>query len=158
MTTVIDNLWKRIFRWHEVQRQTTTIFMVAIPIEILAIVLYSYFLNITQYGLYSSMLFGLLGGSLGVALNIGKDLQIEGSNRLQMLRLTLRPFIGVISAIVMYALLQTKILNIGQGVANSGLIILLSVFAGFSERFIVKALSDYIPSIVERGSKKQIKE
>ncbi len=145
---VIDKLWKRIFRWQDIQRQVTTVFAVAIPIELFAIAAYFYFVNIAQHGLYTSMLFGLLGGSLGVALNIGKDLQIDISNRLQMLRLILRPFIGVISAIVLYALLQTKVLIVAPSADAGSVLILLSVFAGFSERFIVKALSDYIPSIM----------
>jgi hypothetical protein len=153
---VIDNLWKRIFKWQETQRKTTTIFMIAIPAEILAIVAYLHFFDIVKNGLYTAMLFGVLGGSLGVALNIGKDLQIDGSNQLQMLRLMLRPFIGVISAIVIYALLQTKILTVSVGVDQGSLIIVLSVFAGFSERFIVKALSDYIPSVIGKTYKKEI--
>jgi hypothetical protein len=154
--TVIDNLWKRIAKWQETQRKTTTIFMIAIPVEILFIIVYSCFFDIVSYGLYTAMLFGVLGGSLGVALNIGKDLQIDGSNHLQMLRLTLRPFIGVISAIVIYALLQTKILTVSASVDQGSLIIVLSVFAGFSERFIVKALSDYIPAAIGKGYKKEI--
>lgn len=148
---VIDGLWKRISRWQDVQKQVTTIFVVAIPAELIGIVAYFYFVNVNQYPMYTAMLFGLLGGSLGVALNIGKELQIDASNRLQMLRLILRPFIGVISAIVLYALLQTKILIVAPNADSTSVLILLSVFAGFSERFIVKALSDYIPSIIKEG-------
>lgn len=147
VTEVIDSLWKRISRWQDVQKQVTTIFVIAIPVELIGIVAYFYFINVGQYPMYTAMLFGLLGGSLGVALNIGKELQIDASNRLQMLRLMLRPFIGVISAIVLYALLQTKILVVAPDADSTSVLILLSVFAGFSERFIIKAFSDYVPSI-----------
>lgn len=147
----IDQLWKRIFRWQDIQRKVTAVFVVAIPVELFAIAAYFYFVGLTEYGLYTAMLFGLLGGSLGVALNIGKDLRIDGSNRLQMLRLILRPFVGVISAVVMYALLQTKVLVVAPSADSGSVLILLSVFAGFSERFIVKALSDYIPSVIGHG-------
>lgn len=146
---VIKKLWERIFRWQDIQKKVTTIFVVAIPVELIGVVAYFYYVNVAQHLMYTSMLFGLLGGSLGVALNIGKELQIDGSNRLQMLRLILRPFIGVISAIVLYALLQTKILVVAPNADSTSVLILLSVFAGFSERFIVKALSDYIPSIIK---------
>ena len=44
VNTVIENLWKRIGKWQETQRKTTTIFMIAIPSEIAAIVAYTYFL------------------------------------------------------------------------------------------------------------------
>ncbi len=148
VTEVIKKLWERIFRWQDVQRKVTTVFVVAIPIELIGVVAYFNYVNVAQHLMYTSMLFGLLGGSLGVALNIGKNLQIDGSNRLQMLRLILRPFIGVISAMVLYALLQTKILVVAPNADSTSVLILLSIFAGFSERFIVKALSDYIPSII----------
>jgi hypothetical protein len=126
--------------------------MIAIPLELIAVVVYTHLVDIEHFSLYTSMLFGLLGGSLGVALNIGKDLQIDGSNKLQMLRLILRPFVGVISAILMYALLQTKILTVTPSINGASLIIVLSLFAGFSERFIVKAMSNYIPSIIREDS------
>jgi hypothetical protein len=145
-----SNLWKRIFRWQDTQKEVTKIFVIAIPIELLVIATYCFFVEISKYGFYTSILFGLLGGTLGVALNIGKDLQIEGSNRLQILRLILRPFIGSISAIVMYFLLQTKILAVAPGVDSTSVLILLSIFAGFSERFITKAMSDYIPSLINK--------
>lgn len=147
---VIDKLWTRIFRWHDVQKTVTTIFLIAIPIELIAICVYVYFVDITQFALYTCMLFGLLGGSLGVALNIGTDLQVDGSNRLQMLRLIMRPFIGVISAIVLFALLQSKILAVMPGADSGAVLILLSIFAGFSERFIVRTLSNYIPSVLAK--------
>ena len=149
---VIKNLWERIFRWQDIQKRVTTIFLIAIPAELIGIVAYFYYVDASKYLMFTSMIFGLLGGSLGVALNIGKNLQIDGSNRLQMLRLILRPFIGVISAIVLYALLQTKILVVAPTADNTSVLILLSVFAGFSERFIVKALSDYIPSVLKKNS------
>jgi len=146
---VIDALWKRIFRWQKIQKQVTIIFLIAIPVELVIVGLYVYFVNIIQYGVYTSMLFGLLGGSLGVALNIGKDLKIEGSNRLQMLRLILRPFVGVVSAIVLFYLLQTKVIYIAPSINQESALILLSLFAGFSERFLVKAFSDYIPRVIK---------
>src|SRR5882724_161711 len=84
---VVDKLWKRIFRWQEMQKTVTTVFIIAISVELVGIGLYAHFFDISRYGMYTCMLFGLLGGSLGVALNIGKDLKVEGSNNLQMLRL-----------------------------------------------------------------------
>lgn len=147
---VIDNLWKRILRWQSLQSQLTQIFIFAIIFELISICIYMYYVDYNKYNFYTSMVFGLLGGSLGVALNIGKDLIVENSNKLQMLRLILRPFIGVISAIVLFALLQTKILVIAPTADSGNVLILLSIFAGFSERFIVKALSNYIPSIISK--------
>ena len=143
--TVIDKLWKRIFRWHDIQKLVTKIFAIAIPIELVAICFYVYFVDMSVFPLYTSMLFGLLGGSLGVALNIGEDLQVGQSNRLQMLRLLMRPFIGVISAIVLFALLCTGLLVVAPEANQTGVLILLSIFAGFSERFIVRAMSNYMP-------------
>ena len=143
--TVIDKLWKRIFRWHDTQKLVTTIFAIAIPVELVGICFYVYFVDLSTYAMYTSMLFGLVGGSLGVALNIGEELQVGQSNRLQMLRLIMRPFIGVISAIVLFSLLQTKLLVVAPEADQTGILILLSIFAGFSERFIVKAMSNYMP-------------
>ena len=151
---VVDKLWQRIFRWQDMQRLVTRIFVIVIPLELIGICFYVYFVDILRFSLYTCMIFGLLGGSLGVALNIGKDLQIAGSNRLQMLRLILRPFIGVISAIVLFALIQTKAVAVLPGADRGAMLILLSIFAGFSERFIVKMLSNYIPSTLEMGTKK----
>jgi phosphate/sulfate permease len=128
----------------------TTVFIIAIISELILISIYFYFVGFTKFELYTSMVFGLLGGSLGVALNIGKDLIVESSNRLQMLRLILRPFIGTISAIVIYLLLQTKVLIVSPIADSGSVLVLLSILAGFSERFIVKALSNYIPSMINK--------
>lgn len=144
---VVSKLWGRIFRWQEIQRKITAIFLIAIPIELIGICVYIHFLNILAYPIYSSMIFGLLGGSLGVALSIGKDLQIDGSNRLQMLRLLFRPFVGVISAIVLFMLLNTGLLSILPSADPASTLVLTSIFAGFSERFVVTLMSDYVPKV-----------
>jgi len=151
---VIDNLWKRIFRWQDLQKRLTLIFVIAIPLELILICFYTYFFDIVKYGIYTSMLFGLLGGSFGVALNIGKDLKVEASNKLQMLRMILRPFVGMISAIVLYAFLQVKVLVVASNIDTGSVIILISIFGGFSERFVVKMLSNYVPTLVQKKKTK----
>jgi len=146
---VVDNAWKRITRWQDFQKKITKIFIFAVIGELIIISAYYYLVDILAYGFISSIIFGLLGGTLGVVLNIGKDLKVEKSNRLQMLRLILRPFIGSIAAIVLYSLLQLKVISVLPQLNREFVLIILSIFAGYSEKFITKAMNDYVPKILD---------
>ncbi|MBI2048214.1 MAG: hypothetical protein HYT27_03670, partial [Parcubacteria group bacterium] len=109
---VVSKLWDRIFKWKEFQKRIMKYFVSIIIGELTVISVYYYFIDIVEYGFYSSMLFGLLGGTLGVILNLGKDLKVGESNQLGMLKLILRPFIGVISSLILFNLIQLNIINI----------------------------------------------
>ncbi|MBU2545367.1 hypothetical protein KKC65_02870 [Patescibacteria group bacterium] len=153
VNNVIDSAWRRIFRWQNFQKKITKIFIFAIAGELIIISIYYYFVDVLTYGFLSSIIFGLLGGTLSVALNIGKDLKVEKSNRLQMLRLILRPFIGAIGALVLYLLLQLNMITILPQLNEESVLIILSIFAGYSEKFITRTMNNYIPQILENKNK-----
>ncbi|MCK5466358.1 hypothetical protein KAI56_02570 [Candidatus Parcubacteria bacterium] len=147
---VIKNLWKRIFTWKEFQKKIIKYFIWIILAELIVISIYYYFVDIIQYGFYSALLFGLLGGTLGVILNLGKDLQIEESNQLGTLKLILRPLIGCVSALILFSFMQLNIISIAESLDQKFVLIILSIFAGYSERFVSKALDDYAPKIFNK--------
>ncbi len=148
VNNVIDATWKRIHRWHELQKKLVAIFIIAIIVELISTSIYFHSVDIVINGFFSSILFGLLGGTLGVALNLGKGIQIAESNRLSIMKLILRPFIGSIAALVLYSLLQLKVLTVLPELNQTYVIIILSIFAGYSEKFITKAMNDYIPKLI----------
>jgi hypothetical protein len=147
---VINNLWTRIFKWKEFQKKVIKFFIFIILIELILISIYYYFINISAYGFYSSMLFGLLGGTLSVILNLGKDLKLEESNQLGILKLVLRPLIGSISALIFFIFLQLDIVSVSNSLDPKFVLIILSISAGYSERFISKTLNDYVPKIFNK--------
>lgn len=148
---VVDNLWKRIERWQKLQFRMTVIFLVAIALQLAGIALYLARFDIVTYGFHSSMLFGLLGGSVSVALSIGQELDISGSNRLKTARLVFRPLVGVVSALVAFSALETEIIKVSENLNQGAVLVLLSVFAGYSERFLTRALSDFVPKLISKS-------
>ena len=147
---VTEKLWDRVFKWKEFQKKVIKYFIFIISGEIAVISVYFYFVDIVIYGFYSSMLFGLLGGTLSVILNLGKDLKVGESNQLGVLKLILRPLIGSISALVLFIFLQLEIISVSVSLNPKFVLIILSIFAGYSERFITKALDNYIPKIFNK--------
>jgi hypothetical protein len=141
---VVSNSWKRIKRWTEFQFKIMSACIIAILLEVLAIALYLYFVSdIVANGFYTSMLFGLLGGTLAVSLSLGKDLEVGGSNRLQTLKLIIRPLVGVIFAIIVYNLLLLNVFTFSEDLNSSSILILMSIFAGYSEKFATNRLANF---------------
>ncbi|NQU77269.1 hypothetical protein HQ544_01075 [Candidatus Falkowbacteria bacterium] len=147
---VIGNLWKRIFDWKEFQRKVIKYFIFIILGELILISVYYYFVDIVRYGFYTSIVFGLLGGTLGVVLNLGKDLKVEESNQLKTMKLILRPLIGSVSGVALYSLLRLNIVAVSLALDQGFVLIVLSISAGYSERFISKALNDYTLKIFNK--------
>lgn len=141
---VVSNSWTRIKRWTEFQFKIMSACIIAMVLEVLGIMLYLYLVeDIVSNGLYTSMLFGLLGGTLAVSLSLGKDLEVDKSNRLQTLKLIIRPLIGVIFAIIVYNLLLLKVFTFSEDLDSSSILILMSIFAGYSEKFATSKLAGF---------------
>lgn len=147
---VTDKMWERIFKWKEFQKRIIKYFIFIVLGELLIISAYYYFVDIVQYGFHTSILFGLLGGTLGVILNIGKDLKVEESNQLGVLKLILRPLIGSVSALILFSFMQLNIITVSVSLDQKFILIVLSILAGYSERFISKALNNYVPKIFNK--------
>ncbi len=142
---VVSNSWKRIKRWTDYQFKILSICIIVIVIEVFGIVIYLHFVNdIIANGFYTSMLFGLLGGTLAVSLSIGKDLKVNESNRLQSLKLVIRPLVGIIFAIIVYNLLLLNIITFSDDLNSSSVLILVSIFAGYSEKFATNKLANFL--------------
>lgn len=141
---VVGNSWKRIKRWTNFQFKVISIFIVIMALEILTISIYMHLIDdIVHYGLYTSILFGLLGGTLAVSLSLGEDLKVEKSNRLQVLKLILKPLIGIIFAIIVYNLLLLNFFTFSENLDQGSILILVSIFAGYSEKFATSKLEKF---------------
>lgn len=141
---VVSNSWKRIKRWTDFQFKVMSVFIVIMVLEIITISTYINLISdIVYYGFYTSMLFGLLGGTLAVSLSLGENLKIEKSNRLQVLKLILKPLIGVIFAIIVYNLLLLNFFTFSENLDKASILILVSIFAGYSEKFATNKLENF---------------
>ncbi len=141
---VVGNSWKRIKRWTEFQFKVMSACIVAILLEVFAIALYLYFTeDIVSNGFYTSMLFGLLGGTLAVSLSLGKELEVNQSNRLQTVKLIIRPLVGVIFAVIVYNLFLLNIFKFSDDLNFPSILILISIFAGYSEKFATNKLTSF---------------
>ena len=148
---VVDALWKRIERWQTYQTKLTKCFLVLIALQLIGVVAYLKFYDVAEYELHSSMLFGLLGGTVSVSLSLGQELDVAGSNRLAITRLVFRPMVGVISALIACVLLKTEAISIAKNIDQGAVLILLSFFAGYSERFLTRTLSHYSSKVFNIG-------
>lgn len=144
---VTRNLWGRIFKWKDFQKKVIKYFIFVTLGELVILSAYYHFVDVLEYGFYSSMLFGLLGGTMSVILNLGKDLKVEESNQLGVMKLILRPIIGSVSALILFGLMQLNVIRVSDLLDPKFTLIILSIFAGYSERFLSKALNNYTPKI-----------
>lgn len=146
---VVSSLWQRIFKWKEMQQKLTLYFIFFLIIELLGIILYYENVALIQYGFYTAIIFGLLGGTISVILSIGEDLKVSETQAFKVLKLILRPLVGIVSAIIIFLLLKLKLISIMPNIDEASTLILLSFFAGFSERFIIKAMNNYLPRMFQ---------
>lgn len=146
---VVSNVWKRVFRWQETQKKLTKAFILFLLGEIVGLATYFYFLGWDRYEFFTCLLFGLLGGTASVSLAVGKELKIDESQHLGLLKTLLRPIIGVVSAIVLYLIIKLEIIKVFPNVDRIYTLMFLSFFAGFSERFLTHTAEKYSPSLIQ---------
>lgn len=146
---VIGGLWKRIFRWQALQKNLSIAFTLIFIVEIIVILFYYSKFDLYKQGFYTSTLFGLLGGTSGVLLTLGEDLRIGSSNRLYALKTALRPLVGLVSALLVFNLLELNIIKIVPTINQEAVLVVLSFFAGFSERFVMGNLDIYMSKIIK---------
>ncbi len=152
---VVDKAWKRIFRWNDFQREVTKCVILTLGIEIIIALIYLYTVDYSYYTYITAAIFGAVGGTLGIALNIGHDLVPEESNRLQALKLILRPMIGMVSGIILNVFITTKIVIIAPTLDQATVLIGLSILAGYSERFISLSFERVMPKVFQTSTKKE---
>lgn len=146
---VVSNVWKRVFRWQETQKKLTKTFIFFLLGEIVGLATYFYFLGWDRYEFFTCLLFGLLGGTTSVSLAIGKELKIDESQHLGLLKTLLRPIIGIVSAVVLYLIIKLEIIKAFPNVDRIYTLMFLSFFAGFSERFLTHTAEKYSPSLIQ---------
>lgn len=144
---VVSNVWKRIFKWQDTQKKLTKAFIAILAIEIIGIIAYSYILGWQRNDFVTCIIFGLLGGTTSVALVVGKELKIDEAQHLALLKIILRPIIGIVSAIILYLVIKLEIIKIFPNIEQIYTLMFLGFFAGFSERFINHTADKYSPSI-----------
>lgn len=155
---VIDHAWKKIFKWQKLQREVMGLFAFLLIMELFIAGIYYQFFDIAKYGFLTSILFGFLGGLLSVAQNLGEDMKFGASNRLLLAKLILRPFIGSASAAVAYLLLRLNVIAVAPQLDSVSVLVVVSIFAGYSERFITKMFNTYLPDFVYGKEEKQDKK
>lgn len=148
---VVSNVWKRIFKWQDTQKKLTKAFIIILAIEIMGIIAYSYFLSWDKSDFITCLIFGLLGGTTSVALIVGKELKIDEAQHLALLKIILRPLIGIVSAIILYLIIKLEIIKVFPSINQIYTFMFLGFFAGFSERFINHTAEKYSPSIVQNN-------
>ncbi len=155
---VIDHAWKRIFRWQKLQSEVIGSFAFLLIVELFIVGIFYNFIEIAKYGFLASILFGFLGGLLSVAQNLGEDMKFGASNHLLMSKLILRPFIGSASAVVAFLLLRLNVIAVAPQLDPISVLIVVSIFAGYSERFITKMFNAYLPDFIYGKEEKQVKK
>jgi hypothetical protein len=91
----------------------------------------------------------LLGGTTSVSLAVGKELKIDQAQNLALLKIILRPFIGVVSAIILFLVVKLEIIKVFPNVEQIYTLMFLSFFAGFSERFINHTAEKYSLPVIQ---------
>lgn len=148
---VVSSVWKRIFKWQDTQKKLTKAFIIALLLEIVGLSLYFHFFGWSRYDFYTCLIFGLLGGTTSVSLAVGKELKIDEAQNLALLKIILRPFIGVVSAIILFLVVKLEIIKVFPNVEQIYTLMFLSFFAGFSERFINHTAEKYsLPVILNK--------
>lgn len=146
---VVGNVWKRIFKWQDTQKKLTKAFIISLLLEIVGLSLYFHFFGWSSYDFYTCLIFGLLGGTTSVSLAVGKELKIDEAQNLALLKIILRPFIGVVSAIILFLVIKLEIIKVFPNVEQIYTLMFLSFFAGFSERFINHTAEKYSLPVIQ---------
>ncbi|MFA6097455.1 MAG: hypothetical protein WC788_07560 [Candidatus Paceibacterota bacterium] len=116
-------------------------------VEIIVASLYYASADVLKYGIITSIIFGLLGGILSVVRTLGQDLKAMGPNDVKLyVRVIFRPFVGSMAAIVAYVSWHAGVIKILPDLNQADVLILLSIAAGLSERFITYTLSACLPN------------
>ena len=84
-------------------------------------------------------LIGCVGGTLSALLAARDSRMRLETYRTDMLRALMRPIMGAVVAVLVYALLTWQVIP-GVTVTNAGTYLLFALLAGFSERFFLKLL------------------
>ncbi len=145
---VVGGVWKRIFKWQDTQKRLTLAFIITLLVEIIGLSLYFHFFGWGKYDFFTCLIFGLLGGTTSVSLAVGKELRIDEAQNLALLKIALRPFIGVVSAIILFLVIKLEIIKVFPNLEQIYVLMFLGFFAGFSERFINHTAEKYsLPEI-----------